>query len=105
MGKALVIIGASALLAFNLACTRGGDGANEGTARDEKETGLMADKDIAEPIPSIEESGPKEPDELGLVPATENSMAFKYPECGLYAKESDLPDEITEEVLFNDKSY
>jgi hypothetical protein len=105
MSKTLVIIGIAALLAFNLACSRGGEGANEETAHDEKETDIKANEDIAEPTPSIEERGPKGPDELGLVPAAENSMAFKYPECGLYAKESDLPDEITEEVLFNDKNY
>lgn len=98
MSKALVIIGISALLAFNLACSRGSDGANEETVRYEKETDIEVDENIAEPTPSVEESGLKRPDELGIVSVGEGTGDIRY--AGeLVVVESDLPEEITAEIF------
>ena len=98
MSKALGIIVISALLTFNLACSQGGDGANEETVRHEKETDIRIDEDVAEPTCLFDESGLKRPDELGIVSAGEGFGDIRY--AGeLSVVESDLPEEITAEIF------
>lgn len=98
MGKALVIITTSTFLAFNLACSGGGNGANEKTAPHEEEIDITAGEDIAETTLSVEERGPKRPDELGIVSVGEGAGGVMY--AGeLRVAESDLPEEITAEIF------
>jgi hypothetical protein len=98
MGKGRVIIVTSAFLAFNLACSGGGDGAKEETVPYEKESDVKADEDIVETAPPAEERGPKRPDELGIVSVGEGAGGIMY--AGeLRVVESDLPEEITAEIF------